>query len=90
MEGKITMNAETQNTEPGSSIWSLWVDRCAGLKSSDRRNFLNFSRWQLLWALSLAVAAITGEFGIGFEWATRDGVATGLAAIPFVLACLTL
>lgn len=84
------MNAETQNDDSGSSIWSLWVDGCAGLKPSDRRNFLSLSRWQLMWALSLAAVAFAREFGIQFEWATGDGVAAGLAAIPFVFACLTL
>ena len=84
------MKTETQNVESGSSSWSLWVDRCAGLTSSNRRNFLSFSRWQLLWIVSLATVAFTREFDLEVEWASREGVATGLAAIPFVLAGLTL
>lgn len=84
------MNAETENTESVSSVWSLWVDGCAGLKTTDRRNFLSFSRWQLFWVLSLATIAVTREFGLEFEWANQAGVAVGLAAVPFVLAALTM
>lgn len=84
------MKAEIQDAELSPSMWSVWVDRCAGLTSSNRRNFLSFSRWQFLWVLSLAVVAVTSEFGLEPEWASREGVATGLAAIPFVLAGVTL
>jgi hypothetical protein len=84
------MNAKTHDAESGSSRGSSWVDSCAGLTPSSRRNFLRFSRWQLLWAVSLATIAITRECGLEFAWATREGVAVGLTAIPFVLAGLTL
>jgi hypothetical protein len=84
------MNAEIHEAGSASSPGNSWVDRCAGLAPSNRRNFLSFSRWQLLWIVSLAMVAIMREFGLEFAWATREGVAVGLAAIPFVLAGLTL
>lgn len=84
------MNAKTHDAGSGSSTGSSRVDSCAGLTPSNRRKFLTFSRWQLLWVVSLATVAIPREFGLDFEWANREGVALGLAAIPFVLAGLTL
>ncbi len=84
------MKAETPDTGSGSSAGNSWVDNCAGLTPSSRRNFLRFSRWQALWAASLAAVALSREFGLGFAWTDREDVAVGAAAILFVLAGLTL